>query len=356
MANIDNLNFYTQTVQNAPQEDASTEHTTTPRQVLPGASILELAQSEMSAFGREGLDETLENLSFALGSRLQDQRAADAKAEVQRARGMLYQLINQVTAVAPTQLDELLASFSHLATADDPWAELKRAGLDAGKMALVLASLLSNGKNLSSAQRKRLEEALALAMEEEGWELMLFTQLEFGPASSAALQQLKQLYQRASARHTKLVQWFNEFRHMKDRKRKLKTLIRTLAFELAAQGPSMMKNHLAAVITDLKRIVQFFGLEDHCNLVANAVAYPTIDGDRVMTELLEIVDQSWIFPDWLESRVAQLGLDGPPRYGYTRRLNELLKLLPDECFREEGQRDMIVKAFSEYLEKLADDE
>lgn len=352
MANIDSLSIQTLY---APNLDQSTEADTVAGQVLPGASMLAIATEEAMAFSEEAIGETLENIGFTLGSRLQDERTSDAKAQLQRTRNMLYQLVNQISAVAPTQLDELLSSFADLANAEDPWAELKRSGLDAGKMALVLASLLSD-KNLTGSRRKRLEEALARVMEEDDWELMLFAHLEFGPASSAALQQLKQLYQRASARHTKLTQWFNEMRHMRDRKRKLKTLIRTLAFELSAQGPSLMKTHLASVLTDLKRIVQFFGLEDHCNLVANAVAYPTIDGDRVMAELLETVDQSWVFPDWIGDRVSQLGLEDPLRYSYARRLGELIRLLPDDCFREEGQRETINKAFSEYLEQLADEE
>ncbi|MFW8695695.1 hypothetical protein ACOI9Y_34530, partial [Mesorhizobium japonicum] len=94
------------------------------------------------------------------------------------------------------------------------------------------------------------------------------------------------LYQRATSRRPRLLQWFEEFRKLQDRQRKLKALIRTLAFELSAEGPAT-GSQLGAVISDLKRILLFLGMEDHCHRAARTLDIDGVDGDAVVQTLLE---------------------------------------------------------------------
>ena len=300
----------------------------------------------------DALSETLENMGFALSAYKQaaGRGTGDHKSERPRTRAMLQQLVKHVTATASAQLDELHKHTSPLDEASDLLASMDASGLDAGEMALLLSSLLGR-KHLAGAQRKRLEDALSAVMDDDEWALKLFNRLEFGSAGKSSFVALKQLYQRATSRRTRLVQWFEEFRQLHDRKRKLKTLIRTLAFELSAEG-SAMDVQLASVITDLKRIMMFLGMEDHCYRVACTLAIDGLDGDEVVSTLLEVVQQSWIHVDWLEQQTTRRVPDPDLQYAYVRQMGELVKLMTDECFEDDEQRKMITEVFSEYQEKL----
>lgn len=301
----------------------------------------------------DALSETLENMGFALGAykNATGRGTGDGKSERPRSRAMLQQLVKHVTATTSAQMEDLHKHTSALNEASDLLASMDSNGLDAGEMALLLGSLLGR-KNLGGAQRKRLEDALSAVMNDDEWTLKLFNRLEFGNADKSSFIALKQLYQRATSRRTRLVQWFEEFRQLHDRKRKLKTLIRTLAFELSAEGPAM-DGQLASVITDLKRIMMFMGMEDHCYRVARTLAIDGLDGDAVISTLLEIVQQSWMHVDWLEQQTLRWVPDPDLQYAYVRQMGELVKLMTDECFEDDEQRKMITEVFGEYQEKMA---
>jgi type III secretion system YopN/LcrE/InvE/MxiC family regulator len=347
-------------IQNTPQRPP-----TSATQIFPSQSAIELARDEfdMQTDGFEFLPvdrvedavaETLENMGFALGSRQRATRrgTSDGKAERPRTRAMLQQLVKQITATASTQLDDLHRRASGIDEASDLMAAMRESGLDAGEMALLLAHLLT-GKNLSGARRKRLDDALSAVMADDEWSLQLFTQLEFDATGKSGFAELKHLYQRATSQRTRLVQWFEEFRQLHDRKRKLKTLIRALAFELSAEGPAM-DTQLAAVISDLKRIMMFLGMEDHCQRVAQTLRIDGLDGDAVIETLLEIVQQSWMQADWIEQRTARQVPDETLHYAYARQIGELVTLMTDDCFEDDEQRKMISNAFAEFQEKLSD--
>lgn len=303
----------------------------------------------------DALSETLENMGFALGSYKQaiGRGTSDGKSERPRTRAMLQQLVKHVSATAATQMDDLQKHASTIDEASDLLGSMGDKGLDAGEMALLLSSLLGR-KNLGRAHRKRLEDALSAVMDDEEWTLKLFNRLEFGSTGKSSFLALKQLYQRATSRRTRLVQWFEEFRQLHDRKRKLKTLIRTLAFELSAEGAAM-DTQLGSVITDLKRIMMFMGMEDHCHRVARILDIDGLDGDGVINTLLEIVQQSWMHVDWLEQQTLRQVPDTQLQYAYVRQMGELVKLMTDECFEDDEQRKMIADAFSEYQEKLSEE-
>lgn len=339
-------------------------------QIEPAQSVLELARSELETTApdwtempitpgdiqSDAMTETLEDIGFALGSRLRNPRqvttASDGKIERPRPRAMLHRLVKQINAVSPAQLNELKRRLPDLEDILDIDNAMRAAEFDAGEQALLLAALLAN-KRMSSAHRKRLEAALATVMDSDEWALCLFSRLEFGAASRQSLSELRQLYQRAASHQTRLAQWFAEFRRLQDRQRKLKTLIRALAFELSANGPAL-EVHLGAVIADLKRVLHFLGLEDQCQRVAQSLHLSEVDGDTLLEELLEIVQQTWIQSDWLAERTQHRVPDSTRYYSYARHLAELVKLMPEDCFDDNDQREIILNAFSDYLTQLAE--
>lgn len=336
-------------------------------QITPAQSAMELAKAELGTDiidldnlfpSDEALYEAQENIGIAMGSQLNSGRSGQGSvADRSRPRSMVQRLARQVASTAPDQLESLrerIAAVIEVEEVDDLLNSMKRHKFDLGEMALLLGSML-NEKGLTTKRRNQLEQALNGIMDDEDWVLQLFGKLEFGAINHSGLAELRRLYQRAASRKSGLTYWFSQFRQLKDRQRKLKTLIRALAFELSAEQ-NISDIHLAAVITDLKRILQFMAIEDHSQRVANELQLPEVDGDRITEELLEIAQQAWVYSDWLYDRASQLLPEGHSQHGYARRMSELVKLLSDECFEDIEQRETVMQAFLEYQERLADED
>jgi type III secretion system YopN/LcrE/InvE/MxiC family regulator len=318
--------------------------------------VLELARRELNGPTLEGavdaLSETQENLGFTLGARrLAGRVSHEGRAERPRIRTQLQQLVRNVPATART--DEVRRHLSSLEEVSEIIEALERAGADAGEAALLLASLLDND-HLPRPRREQLEKALERITAQQDWALKLFGRLELGPASSRSFQQLKQLYQRATSQRPRLIQWFEEFRQLDDRQRKLKALIRTLAFELSAEGPAT-GSQLGAVISDLKRILLFLGMEDHCHRAARTLDIAGLDGDALVQTLLEILQQPWMQAAWVTDHTRQQVADTTRHYAYVQQMLELVKLMTEECFEDAEQRTAILDAFSEGRETMAEE-
>lgn len=336
-------------------------------QVIPAQSVMNIAKSALGSdvmtlqgmpTDLDAMQETQENIGFALAGRSSSTSGnASSGSERARPRAMIQRLARQVAVVAPNQLEDLrqrIPAIEQVDEVDDLLNSMRQHHMDAGEMVLLLGAML-NDSDLSPARRQRLELPLERAMDEEDWVLKLFGFLEFGAVGPGGLAELRRLYQRAASRESGLSYWFSQFRQLQDRQRKLKTLIRALSFELSAEfGISGIR--LGAVITDLKRILQFLTVEDHCKRMAKALNVPDVDGDRITSELLEIMQQSWVYPDWLKERASQMLPEGFSQHGYARRMADLVKLLPDDCFEDIEQRETVLQAFSEYQEKLVDEE
>jgi type III secretion system YopN/LcrE/InvE/MxiC family regulator len=332
-------------------------------QVFPADSAFDMAQGELSSNPGEfasfrasvsGIDkssyiETVEDIGFAIGARARDSRALrEGRVDKSRAKAMLGKLAE----IATEQADELRARVPEIEASPAPYDEMRRANFDAGEMALVLAVCLRSGK-LDEKARRRLEEALSTVMESEEWVLLLFNRLEFGAVGRAGLAELRELYRRASAQRLRLAQWFERLRGLADRKRKLKTLIRALAFELSAEGPATGAQ-LAEVIGDLKRILHFLGMEDHCDRLARSLRGAEIEGDTLLELLIDAVQEVWLDKDWIAARAGQLLRDEAQRYVLVQRLNDVVKLLSDDCFNDGEQRNAMLDAFSDCLDMLAE--
>jgi type III secretion system YopN/LcrE/InvE/MxiC family regulator len=307
------------------------------------------AAASLTGVESESYMETLEDIGFALGSRARDGRAMrDNKTDRSRAKTMLGKIVE----IAAEQSDQLLERIPAIEQSPAPYDEMRRAGFDAGEMALLLGACLRRA-GLTETTRQRLDDALSAVMESDEWVLLLFNRLEFGAAGRSALAELRELYRRASAQRPRLAQWFFELRGLPQRKRKLKTLIRALAFELSAKGFATGPQ-LAAVIGDLKRILQFLSMEDQCERLARSSSIEGLDGDTVMALLIEAIQESWVYANWIAERTSLITTDQARQCAFVMRLNEVVKLLPSECFVDDDQKDAVLFAFSACLDMLAE--
>ncbi|GAB3629258.1 hypothetical protein GCM10027419_41090 [Pandoraea terrae] len=267
-----------------------------------------------------------------------------------RGRLLLEQLARQVNRINPAHLHAMQERFPDLPAVPDPLALLRREGVSAGASALILAFWLGR-PGLDETQRRRLRRALDDATCAEGWALELFGEWVCGDTTPALSRQLAQLYRHASCREQSMAQWFDACRQMPDRGKRLEALLRTLGFELGAQGAAAESARLATVIEDVRRVLLFMTLESQCAVAAGVVG---IDTDTMIAEMLAMLDQPWMDAGWLAMRSARLGVTSPERsYALTRELTTLTQWTHDACFRDGGQREMLLTALAKRRSALA---
>ncbi|WPM83957.1 TyeA family type III secretion system gatekeeper subunit [Apirhabdus apintestini] len=228
---------------------------------------------------------------------------------------------------------------------------MRQGGVPEGAMALLLASLLGDPR-LEQKRRRRLEDALSRLLEDESLAIDVFAWLETGAMmNSASLLPLRQLYQRTRNEDEEqpqgIIEWFEEVREWPDRRLRLKLLIRALALDLR-QDADHQPARVVAAINELKRLLLFFSMEEHCASVAFSVDVPA---EQMLAAVLMLIEQSWVYPDWVEARMREMGIAGDKVIIYLRRMLELLSLLPALCFQDEEQSVQLMEAFEQLQEQ-----
>lgn len=331
-----------------PTESQSQAQPLTPHE-SNAPSVLALAQAELSEFQSDALEETQEDLGFALGGRLKDMRRSKEEEVSGRSRVLMHKLVAEVALVEPSELEHQLD--------DGAWqqspqllAALQAEHPEPGAAALQLALWLAHGKS-DGRLRTRMEQALTSLMGEDETTLSLFGALEFGVVTPGLRQELVRLYQRASAPRQKLSQWLGQLGERRQRQRKIRTLLRLISYELSASGQPIVGNHLAAVIGDLRQLLRLLGLEAYCDQAATALGMPAISGEGLMAMVVQIVEQIWVNADSLEEML-------PPQsplehYRLLHALGKLIQLLPDECFGDTEQRHQLDEAIRVLRDRYA---
>ncbi|MGF1740033.1 TyeA family type III secretion system gatekeeper subunit [Vibrio profundum] len=328
-------------------------------QHFPGSSIQESVQAALVDIKQGAIEETMEEASLALGGKLKDLKLDKDKSrsKLDRSKELLDKLIKQISGIDPAQLTQLVAKYPGASDSEDPLSFLRQAGASSSEIALALSFILSQG-GLSPKQRTRLEKALRNMLEQSGGlGIELFTYLDFGPAMPQVAAQLKKIYQQACDEGLELAELFMKLKDLPDRRKKLKALIRGLAYELCSQGEVAQGNKLSSIIKDLRKLLLFFGLDEQCEKIANQMTKlgGHLTGIDVVEELIIMTDQAWVYADWIDSRVQQLGLtEFPHKNNYLRNVRDVIKYMPDPCFSEEDQRQQIVESCSEVLSMYAD--
>lgn len=323
-------------------------------QVTPARSVASLAQAAAHAAQSEGADD----VALTLGHRMRVAHQGGARTErggASAARRALAGIYENRAESVDDALHALIDEGAALDESEDLRGWLGRARLPPGAGALVLAGLagrLASG----SKRRQQIDDMLDGLLEEDGWQLSLFGWLEFGAEAGAALPELKTLYQAALAANKPLAAWFQELRHLRGRRRKLRALLRALASSLSSDSGPLEDEHLATVLTDLKRLLIFFGLEEQCAYLAACIAEPRPRTDDVLEMLVALIDENWIHEMWLRQRFVALGLDDNDLLQFAFRVRRVVLALPAPCFREEEQREQIIEALQALVGAAPDDE
>lgn len=311
-------------------------------EITPAHSIMALASMELSEVRQTALEETMEEIGLSLGSRLKDQKSVEAEERSQRRQELLVKLITQLSGSADALLPQnirLDMDISLLAS------QLRQGGLSVGQQILLLAAMMAYSKN-NPLRRRSLSQLLEPLLEEGGWEIELFGLLELGSKESQGLAAIKQLFaQSIEQNELSVAEWFTQISRWPQRQQRVRILMRAVAFDLASQPPPRHGKRLAATLYQLRRLLMFLGLEDHCNHMGRACG---VAGDMILHEVLAVVGQPWLFSGWLQPRIEVItGLDINTRRRFIRRFYELFNLMPVDCFNDQEQQQQILAVLLE---------
>lgn len=310
--------------------------------ITPARSVMELASIELSEVRQTALEETMEEIGLSLGSRLKDQKSVEAEERNQRRQQLLVKLINQLSGGADSLLPKHIPfdmEISLLAR------QLSQGGLSIGQQILLLAAMMAYSKN-NPLRRRSLSQLLAPLLENGGWEIELFGLLELGSQESRELGAIKQLFaQSIEQSELSVAEWFSQVSRWPQRQQRVRVLMRAVAFDLASQPPPKHGERLATTLNQLRRLLMFLGLEDHCNLMGKACA---VEGARILSEVLAVVGQPWLFSGWLQPRIeAIVGDDINTRSRFIHRFYDLFNLMPLDCFNDQEQQQQILAVLLE---------
>jgi len=350
MSQIDNLGAILYRAPTSEESDSAAVNR--PQQIVPASLSL---QSELQDIRQSSLMETMESMSLVMGGRVR-QSGGRKETVTSRSDQLQDMLLRWVPRVEGQRLAELVERFSMLgADGEDPLAKMQQGGVPDGAMVLLLASLLGNGR-LDQKRRRRLEDALATLLEDDAITINALAWLEPDVMASGDLLPLRQLYQRARREDEEhpqgMLTWFKEIQEWPDRRARLRVLIRALALDLKRHADNQPVR-VASAIGELKRLLLFFSMEDHCAFVAQSV---NIAEEYMLSDVLLLLEQSWIYPDWIASRMAKMDLSGDRAFIWIRRMLELLRFIPGPCFLDEEQCDQLIDAFTQLQEQLENQE
>jgi type III secretion system TyeA family effector delivery regulator len=321
-----------------------------PYQVLPATSAIDIATRALHASrGGQSL------YTAAHGVKNFQVRHGGQHTDALAVRGLVTRITLRMVQVKNSKLEELLRRFPEADDPDQLMISLRGASLPPAAMALVLARMAQvyRGK-IRSRLEKELDELLESGSD---WALAMLSWIEFGSISRDMGAQMKALYQRSSLVREGLAKFFEEMMQIADRRRKIKVLIRALGAELSGMEDALPEGaRLAATVLDLKRLFIFLGCEEHCAVIASAMRSGIVDGEAILRLLIRMIDQCWLYPDWIQEEAVKFALDSADIFQLARQFLGMAKILPEPCFRDEDQRRQIIEALETYITKYIDSE
>lgn len=325
-------------------------------QALPLHLTLESEMAKNIAKTQQGkTQEVQEDISLFIGGRLREARGRRTEPVEEKRRDI--QSIKQLAkGTYSVELSQLLATFGDNDAGISELLNLVRSGGIATGMSLLLLGSLLNRKSLSPKLKKILEDTLSELLESESeWPVSLFASLSTSDLSAGSLVAIKTIYQRTYSEDDKqrsVSELFEEMKDWKDRREKIRILLRSLALDLAPSAESNIEIRIANAINQLRRLLQFLVIEDHAFYVGGVL---NMDGNRILEEVLVILQQNWFYPEWFQQRITLLGVNRTA-FIWLRRLEELMRLLPLGCYKDEEQREQLSEALTLLITSLDDEE
>lgn len=298
------------------------------------ATLSPLAQAmlELEETSGAALNETLEEISMVLSGKLREMKNGNTTDHLQRRRRVLVEMLSAV------DLPPLAERFN----AQQEGNELAEFNTSRTILALT-AQLISSG--LSPDQRKAKRKQLDDLLAQGGWEIELFGVLELDSLPPSSLEPLKRLFQQTLDEEAiSLSEWFQRIVKWPQRRQRVMVLLRAIAFELNTCTSPSQQQRLATVVSSLRRLLIFLGLENEC---FHQEALCELRPDCLLPLVIEIIGQRWLFDDWMLQQLDTLVPSIRIRQRLLHHLDALFILLPDVCFDDDEQREQILTVLHE---------
>ncbi|HDR2354459.1 TPA: TyeA family type III secretion system gatekeeper subunit [Enterobacter roggenkampii] len=315
------------------------------------SSISSLASDALDAMDETALQDTLEDMSLVLGSRLKGKGKATTQESVQQRDEKLALLAEQL---GGDRLSEVLKDLEANGQQEQLPAMYEDGELNFSDTLLLLAASVAQQKP-GSKKHKQLSSQLEKLLEgEKDWSLTLFSELELGRVDHEAQQELRQIVQRYhQSQHQEsaegMWEWFNTMRDWEDRQQRIKILLRTFSWELSSGISDIPMEKLVSTLMNLKKLLLFLGIEDYAKMLSRLISLPA---NEMLAEILLVIELRWGHQNWFIQRMAHLNIPEEKQPLYMRRLKDILKFLPEICFLDEQQRKQLIEVIEQVAEQL----
>lgn len=291
-----------------------------------------MAMQELQETSGSALYETLQEMGMALSGKLHEDKK---RLRCEQPDSRQQALINIVQRIAEQNSGELHFPNS---TVNSP------AEMEVAQRIMAVAMALS-AQGLSGKTSRSLKESLNALLAIEGWELTLFGMMELTPIDKVTRAAIKRLMQQAMDEDDiPLSEWFRRIAAWPDRRQRVRVLLRTMAFELAACAQGSQQRRLATVLVRLRRLLLFLGLEKECQREELICQLPD---NSLLSLLIVITSEKWLFGDWLLEQLTSLAVSRRILNHLLHHLDVVFTLLPDACFNDDDQREQILGVIRE---------
>lgn len=326
------------------------------QQVPTAFSIFDAQLSELAALSteitKESEAEAAEDISLVLGGL--SKRREDTRT--QRTRILLIDLAEQAAHAKVPELKALFEQGAKLMQSNDFMTGLLQAGLTSAQIAAVLAHWISRQRGHANIRkwRKALNDLIA---ENNTLSLEIFAMLESVPTTGPELATMRRIYEDQSDKEESLAALFEKFRQLRKRDEVIRAMIRSIGMELILDPYSDQAARLVALLDDLKRLLLLLGFGHACETIATAVreSDPTVSltADEVLGELLNTLDQPWLYPEWTSDLLDRLGVWARrSRQVFASQTHAVIKALPAQCFQADDQLEQVLVNLTDALEAL----
>ncbi|MFW7522877.1 HrpJ domain-containing protein [Vibrio ostreicida] len=320
----------------------------TPKASFSGESMASQASAALAEMRSEAIEETMESLSLGLSSMAR--RLNVGGKEQNPMMDGVEKLLQQMDKMARQSINRIAEQLSRFSDAGQMFKAMESSGLEKGQMALVLTALLGF-KGLPPSIRKQLKQRLIDILAEEEIELEILAASQGLNVGKEGLRAVRQLYQNAKRGEQGLAHWFELLKQHQDRRQYIRVLIRAMAEPLDQGQTRDDMTKVVATIDDLKRLLLFMTFEDHCQSLAKATG---LDPHRVMSVTIELLEQSWTYPDALSLIIGRLPLVEERKVIFLRRWKGLMAVMSEGCYRDVEQKEHVQEVMLELLDQWND--
>ncbi|HGJ5856337.1 HrpJ domain-containing protein [Arsenophonus nasoniae] len=314
---------------------------------IPAESTATQASIALAEVRAEALEETLEGLSLGLSQIMK--KIADANKKQSALFNGVEKLLQQLDEKQRGSIEQIAKQLLSFKDGDKILQQIPQLALNKGQLIFLLA-ILQGMTSLALSERSKIKQFLMSLLAEEDIELALIAASQGMTIDTSRLQAYRQLYQHAARGEKGLSHWFKLLQEHKDRRRTIQLLIRAISEPLVSHEQLDMTK-LVTTIDDLRRLWLFLAFNEHCASLSRTL---NLANDTVAEISIELLEQSWIYPEALAQLVIKLPLTTLQHLIFLRKWREIMVVMSEACYRDPEQKEHILEVMLQLLEQWND--